>query len=239
MRSVNAFCKRNRVGPFNPLKNGHNNGRTSYVEQRTAYLRERTETERLRKIQLEIETGLQLGKLWLDDDVRSLFGQPAGSVRATCEGFCDRLYRDVPEARPSEDAWPEIRQCILNLADRLNAMIADAVRQIEFDDRKVTLGVMINQAKDQVTVLLSIAARIDALFTPARFEPGKSHGWVTAVFESRDVFQRVGGCALRSFRRLSGASGDRTDAQQPGATRSASLARPRGSSCWRLIDRTW
>ncbi len=119
LRKITAFLKRHQLGEFNPVRNG-NAGKLTYSEQRAAYLHERTENERIRKENAQIEQAQKLGQIVLVDDIRRDVAQMIAVVVEVINGTHDAVDRELPEDFLGRDR-------ILEIIGRQHAMISAAV----------------------------------------------------------------------------------------------------------------
>ena len=122
---VLEFLRRNSLGPFkHHAING--NGR-SWSEARLELTEEKIRRERAAATQQEILLAVESGKLVLIDDVEDFHAQLAGTIMRSLESLTG-IEAELPKPVPSERAWQQLRERIVEFNRRAGESIAESAR---------------------------------------------------------------------------------------------------------------
>jgi phage terminase Nu1 subunit (DNA packaging protein) len=117
-------------------KHASRNGQSTKVSGETltsANIRrtlEQAENERIKKERQLVEQAKEFGSILDAEEVRRLNLQIVSTIRALHDSFPDSIDRLLPEAPPAADAWPEIRERVIALANKLGPDAYAAMKEL-------------------------------------------------------------------------------------------------------------
>ncbi len=134
---IRAWAKKHSRGPFRRGAAGAaNSGKATTVNGVTlaeANIRKTIEEAENARIKKELQLAEQargLGELVAVSDVRKLYKQTVATVSAVHDSLADAVDRAMPDAAPSESAWPAIRERVLGYCQKLGADAAAAMKEL-------------------------------------------------------------------------------------------------------------
>lgn len=141
IHAIDQWLKEHRLGPHiedkpvatKPAPKANGNGReldhTQYTltEARIIGTLEKAARDEIAKRRELIEEQRTLGNILLAEDVVEVYSQTRGIVATIVDSIYDAHDRELPEKCPSADAWPAIRERILELDRKLVSEIAGAM----------------------------------------------------------------------------------------------------------------
>lgn len=131
---IGEWCKKNCVGKYRQgneprIKESDENRTLAEANRKLRW--EQRETERLKKEKLLIEQAKELGELVEIGAVRKMYLETVATVSAVHDSLSDAVDRALPEKPPSSDAWPEIRERVLGLCQKLATDAASAMKELD------------------------------------------------------------------------------------------------------------
>lgn len=88
------------------------------------------ESERIKAENAAIEQAKIFETILDADDVQSIFRQMVATVKACIDGSTTAVDRALPESRPSEKAWPDIRKRVVAIAIKLESDVSTAMEAL-------------------------------------------------------------------------------------------------------------
>jgi len=134
------YLKAHGLGPYRGAKttkvaagtNGHSREYT-LTEAKIIGTLEKAARDRIAKERELVQQQIELGKLALIEDVMLMYGQTVGTVTTTLDALYDAHDREIPENRPTEEAWPDLRKRILVMDRKLIHDIANTMQALAID----------------------------------------------------------------------------------------------------------
>lgn len=117
---VRAFCRRKKLGPFNPRKAPQRTD--TLAAARIEYLKERTASERIARQQAEVEQAIQLKQLIFSADAETFYQQTVGTSVTVLGQLPDAVGRIVAPLIGS-DRSAEVERAVGRIVDDALMMI--------------------------------------------------------------------------------------------------------------------
>lgn len=130
---IRAFAEKHGLGKSGRGKRGGSATLVDGVTLTEANIRlkvEQAENERIEKERQLVEQARELGEIVFASDVSKLMGQMVATITAVHDAVTDAVDRAAPEAPPSAEAWPEIRQRLIAICEKVKLDASSAMQEL-------------------------------------------------------------------------------------------------------------